>query len=177
METTSQSPIGVLQEVQDQLAALTPDQYIAPTERQEDDAVFVMTAPDSLKRLYTLFRILTLKCEKLVQKGEKKSIELLEYVYNKDAVALITEDADPSSRLSGMKKSLEAVHLELSRTDSLHDILKGIFWLEARRLSPDLRDKSSIGLYEGWALCWRKMPSKGSLSQSIILRIASTSSS
>lgn len=148
------APLGVLAEIASLLAAITPEQFIAPPlERKESEHV-VATATDDIKRLYTLRDRLDDKCRELAKSGKQVSEDAMERIFKLGHRKAIEEMETPGSPLFEANVKNEQILAELQRTNNLHKIVDGIFWLEVRRQHPDIESKPVAGIRSDWSLTW-----------------------
>lgn len=158
-----------LTEIMTRLAAIQPEQYIAPAVAREENAHFVVAANDETKRLFTLRDILAEECLSIRKEGKdlamKSAIALAEKLGGKITYRDIMRD--PSFLLEkadrNMRKEMEETTAELERIENrlemvagLGKIVNGLFWREVKLQHPDLANKPTISIYSDWSLCWKE---------------------
>lgn len=158
----------VLSEIETRLAAIKPEQIIAPTDKREEDTHFVIMANDAIKRLFTLRNIIVNECNAIRGKGKALAKErataiaerigsgktYLDILENPDI--LFGADASIQKAMEETMAELELIKNQFEMEENLADIVDAIFWREARLQHPDLVGKDTIGIYCDWSLCWQE---------------------
>lgn len=146
---------GVLEEIQERLVALTPEQFSVPPIEREPDAHFACIATDKVKRLQTLREALVNQCKTLALIGLNASEKAKNRLFSVGPATIAEEMETPGSPTFRLLKTMREASDELQQADSLFEIVDKIFWLEVRRLHPDLAEHTSICIYADWSLCWK----------------------
>lgn len=135
---TTAAPLTVREEIDRRLAAIKPEDFIAPDIAPEPNAHFVCTATDEIRRLFTLRNLLA---------GEGRDL----------ATKTMTDvDALTPQNLRQAAEALEESNNELSQLVEMVEMINRMCWLEVKRQHPILRSKSSIAVYSDWSLCWNE---------------------
>lgn len=163
MSEDGTAPTGVLQEISARLAAITPEQFIAPGEKREEGATFVVFANDEVRRLFTLRTQLANEYEAAEAKMKslaKESLQTLsDAVASKGPRGFKEEALDPTSLFWANKTEIERMSNELRRLGSFAEIVDKMFWFDVRSQHPDIADSPWVGIASDWSL-WRKEDSK-----------------
>lgn len=146
--------LGVLAEITGLLASITPEQFIAPPEGQEDGDHVVAVATDDVKRLYVLRDRLTDKYNELVKSARTLSEGIMKDILVNGPLMTHVELNTPGSPMYEAEAKLKRKLAELQNADTLRRIVEDVFWLEVRRQHPDLEDKSIVGICSDWSLVW-----------------------
>ncbi len=150
------APLGVLEEITSRLAALTEEQLVPPSQEREKDAVFVMMAPDGVKRLFALREQLREERRSLSREMKSVADKAMIYIYEKPLEVVMVEMDAEGSFLWQVKERMERFGLLASRAAHFFEIVEQIFWLEVRRQHPDLQEKPVISINSDWSLCWQE---------------------
>jgi hypothetical protein len=158
-----------LTEIMTRLAAIQPEQFVAPPLTRSANAHFVATASDETKRLFTLRVILGDECASIRKEGKdiavKSAIALAEKLGGgityrdlmRDPTFLLQKaDRDMEKVMKETAAELERIEDRFGMTEDLGKIVNGIFWREVRLQHPDLTNKPTIGIYSDWSLCWKE---------------------
>lgn len=147
---------GVLEEIQERLSALTPEKFSAPPTEREPDAHFVCIATDRIKRLQTLREALVNQCKTLALTGLNASKRAKSRFFSVGPAAIVKEMETPGSQTFQLLETMKRTSYELQQADSFFEIVDRIFWLEVRRMHPDLSEHANICIYADWSLCWKE---------------------
>lgn len=154
VDATTASATGLLAGLSAQLNAITPDQFIEPEDKpQEDDHIVSADIPDYVKCSFTLCSLL----------GNDLRLAMRQVVW--DAMknlegALATGDPEQQKKLieeSDPEKFARA-HRVLNEK---FGIAERAFWSDLRSAVPELADKRRIGIRAGWKVCWKEDASPG----------------
>ena len=151
---SSGASLGVLAEIAVLLAAITPEQFIAPPAEQEDGDHVVAVANDDVKRLYVLRDRMVDKCNELTKSARPLAEGLMKDIFMAGPRKARVDLTTPDSPMYEAEAKLKIVLAELQSADSLRKIVEDIFWLEVRRQHPDLKDKNTVGIRSDWSLVW-----------------------
>lgn len=146
--------LGVLVEIMGLLAAITPEEFIAPPTGQEDGDHVVAVATDAVKRLYVLGGRLTDKCNELIKSSRPLSEGIMKDILANGPRKAHVELNTPGSPMYEAEAKLKRALAELQSADSLRQIVESILWIEVRRQHPDLENKGSVGIRSDWSLVW-----------------------
>ena len=145
-------------EIQQRLAALTPEQFVAPQRAHEPDAHVACIATDEIKRLYTLHSQLREKCTELslsaIQMGEAAQRRLLS---EEGVREVIREMRTPDGPALRAVEEMRRTHRELQQVFGLLEIVNDTLHLEILRQHADLFDKSVVYICSDWAICWKEI--------------------
>lgn len=128
---TDKIQLKSFEQVAERLAAITPEQFVAPKQDREKNATFVCVATDQIKRLYTLRALLNKQVHELTEKG-----------------LAILEEADAQSH-----KTLDQLNLQARQITALLDVVEAVLWFEIRDQSPDLMRQQVVSISSDWSLC------------------------
>jgi len=117
------------------LAAITPDQFIAPEAELRKSDRRVAVASDDIKKLFTLASLLAKETEEFGDELHR----MMKATPPKGRATLVSE---------GLKK-LKAMHGQVA---VLSKILSKVLWLEVRRQHPDLSAAFDPGIRKDWSL-------------------------
>ncbi|MDP1689921.1 MAG: hypothetical protein Q8L52_01830 [bacterium] len=169
-EKSGAAPLRVLAEITELLAAITPEQFVAPTNMpREEDMHAVATATDDIKRLCALRDSLITKHNTLSNELNQLVKSLLMAALD-DPLKTIEELGVPNSPSMQGKAQVEQLDAERTEIFALIKIVVKILWLEVRRQHPDLASNSRVCICDDWSLCWEENKSEDEFSAEIIGR-------
>lgn len=156
-ENRTKAPLTVRAEIDQMLAALTPEQLVAPQMAREPDAHFVCIANDEIKRLYTLRNQLNDECRKLsldaIRMGEAAKRRVLS---GEGILEVLNEMRTPGSPALKELENMRRAHSELKQTFGILKIVTEALRLETFRQHDDLAEKSEVLVYSDWSICWKE---------------------
>lgn len=150
---STSAPLGVLAEITALLAAITPEQFVAPSMGCEEGDHVVATATDDIKRLFTLRSRLIDELRGLKKSVTQVSNIAMEEILTKGTLRAEKDLETPGTSLFEAKAKTEKIAAELQRVDNLREIIDAVFWREVRNQHSDLVNKS-IGIRSDWSLTW-----------------------
>jgi len=127
--------MGVLSEIAARLRDILPEQYIAPEQRHQETDHVVGTASESLKKLFTLRRVLWNESQAVIK----------ENLYFINGLKPTLSDTERLGRIMS----------EVHAAKSLYKVVDSIVWLEIKRQHPNLPDNRTIGISSDWSVFWR----------------------
>lgn len=154
-------PLTARKEIDDLLAALAPEQLVAPQRAPEADAHFLCMATDELRRLFTLQNILGGKCKELAVNNMKMAREAQQRLLSAEGVqGIIEEMRTPGSPALEALATMRRAHGEMERASLLFRAVSTLCRLEVARQHPDVQEKN-VYLYNDWSLCWKEDTNDG----------------
>ena len=152
--SSTATTVEVLAELTTRLAAITLEQFIAPEYTCKKKDHIVVIASDTLKRLYTLRKMLVHEAETLSKIGIGLAAKCMDELSKKSKDAIRKELATPESPLLQNQAEMEKLAGQVEALKSLANVVNEIFWLDARRQNPELTTKHHIGISKDWGLFW-----------------------
>ena len=146
--------LGVLAEITALLAAITPEQFTVPMKKRKEGDHAVTAATDDIKQFFTLMSRLTDECRKLKTSANQVSESAMKEVFAKGILQADKDLKTSGTSLFEAKTTVEQIAIELQRTNSLREIVAGIFWHEVRNQHSDLMNKPVISICNDWSLTW-----------------------
>lgn len=153
----TKAPLGVLEEIEQRLAAITPEQFVTPPDAAGADVHAVCMATDRIKRMFTLRSLLADECDEINDGIRSLAEETVAAMVAKNPHLNFqgsAPDDDPIFK-AGETKFLQ-LRSEREEKASLGVLVDKILWIDVRRQHPDLKDKSAIGVYGDWSIGWRE---------------------
>jgi hypothetical protein len=150
----------VLAEIEQRLAAIAPERYIAPHAKKEEGAHPVCFANDHLKALYTLMVLLWKQTQELSAQGMGMAADFMKETAKMNPAEIAEAFGNPNSVLMQKRERVEECGGRVSESKNFAQIVLDIFWLEVRRQHRDLLTKRELAIYSDWSLCW-KTPENG----------------
>lgn len=141
--------LGVFEDIEQRLAAITPEQFSAPAQEREEGAHAIATATDHIKRLHTLRVVLEKERCDLARAGLRVIL---------DSKGMIGNAKTREAMFDAMRQTAERARekrVAMEQLEKLGDIVDKVFWLEIIRQYPDLAEKPVVAIYNDWSLCWK----------------------
>lgn len=152
----TKAPLGVLEEIEQRLAAITPEQFVTPPDAAGADVHAVCPATDRIKRMFTLRSLLADECDAINAGMRSLADETVAAIAAKNPDSILEEfTADNDIFKAGETKFLR-LHSEREEKVTLGNLVDKILWIDVRRQHPDLKDKPAIGVYGDWSIGWRE---------------------
>ncbi len=150
------APLSVLAEINARLAAITPEQIIAPDTVREETTPVVAMATDEIKRLYTLRALLTNEYNEVVMDGREKAAQFVQ-----DALRFFAEgnpDGDAQTLDNLLAEQLSVMEKMIAgqkRNDIVFKTVERLLWTEIRCQDPALTDAPIVAIHNDWSICRR----------------------
>jgi hypothetical protein len=154
MKNGTTAPLGAFARIEGLLAAITPDQFIKPTKKVESGEDVFATAPDDIKRIFTLMiRLVSERCD-IEKKLEEVSAAGKKLILESGTLQARADLENPETALFNARAEANRITAELLQIGALLEIVQNVLWFEVRGQYPESTDKPTMSINNNWELAW-----------------------
>ena len=160
------APMSMFETITARLAAITPEMYIAPTDRPDRRRhVIVGTASEHVKKLWTLHEQLGQDAKPLIFEGEllMEQVKLLlgETTRGPEELLALVRTIRQSDDIMATAERLAEIALVARPLHRLQKFVQRLLWNEVRSCATALEDKERLFVGADWEVGYQSQSTRG----------------
>jgi hypothetical protein len=148
---TSTVALGVLVELNQRLAAITPDDFVTPPEDPEQEAHVVGPMTDTVKRSFTLYKLLTDECNATIAESRQLAKQSVANAANGNLLLTLKRLLNDDTA-----EKLEELRVKLNRLMALQKLADAACWADIKQAYPEIENKPVVGVSSDGNVYWQE---------------------